>query len=130
MNRNPMKKSVRKYLHNIKKSLPLTCKKRREIVKRFSQGVYEYCQETEGVTIDMVYHEFGTAEEAVDSLMSEMPSKDIVKHFRLKRFAMYFLTCVIILLIGYNIAFRLMVHYYMPTKIEVELKEIPNEQNK
>ena len=123
MDRIRMKKSVQKYLRNIQKALPLTYGKRKEIMRRFSQGVYEYCSETENITMDMVYHEFGTVEEVVDSLMSEIVSEYVVKHFRLRRFVIYFLICVMILNTGYCVTLKYFIHY-MPVEIQAELEDI------
>lgn len=129
MNERRTKKSIQQYLRSIKKGLPLTYRKRREIIQRLSNGVYEYCSETEHVTMDMIYHEFGTVEEATDSLISEISSEYIIKHFRLKRFIIYSLICVIILATGYCVSLKYFIHH-MPTKIEIELQEIPNNENK
>jgi len=129
MDKIQMKKSVQKYLRNIQKALPLTYKKRKEIMRRFSQGVYEYCSETENITMDMVYHEFGTVEEVRDSLLSEIPSNYVIKHFQIKRFITCFLTFIVILLIGYGIFLRYDI-YQIPNHIEVKLGESLSNENK
>lgn len=129
MDKIQMKKSVQKYLRNIQKALPLTYKKRKEIMRRFSQGVYEYCSETENITMDMVYHEFGTVEEVRDSLLSEIPLRYVTKRFQIKRFVTCFLVFIVILLIGYGLFLRYNI-YQMPVRIEVEVEKLLNNKNK
>lgn len=129
MKNNNLKKNLKKYLHDIKKSLPLKYKYRRTMIQNLSNGIEEYCSETENVTMDMIYHEFGTVEQVTDSLMNEIPTEQIIKHFRLKHFIIYTLICAVILATGYCVTLRYFIHH-MPAKIEIELKEIPNNENK
>jgi hypothetical protein len=129
MTEKHMAKDIKKYLRDIKKALPVSYKKRQEIMHHFSNGIYEYCFETENITIEQIYQEFGTVQEAVTSLVCEIPSEYITTHFQLKRFVTKFLVCVFIcstiILIWYTIQQKNFIKN-MPTTIEIELKELPN----
>lgn len=129
MKNNNLKKNLKKYLHDIKKSLPLKYKYRRTMVQNLSNGIEEYCSETENVTMDMIYHEFGTVEQVTDSLMNEIPTEQIIKHFRLKRFITYFLILFLILL-SVHCIFLYYDIVHMPTQIEIDLKKITSQEIK
>lgn len=127
MNQNNIPKNIKKYLRAINRALPLTHKKRKNVMTHFSKGVWEYYAEQPDMTIEDIYQEFGTVEEVVESLMEEIPSEYVIQHMKLKRILMYILICTVICITGYMIFIHIRAKYISVQEIEVELNEYPKE---
>ena len=128
MNQNNTTKSIKKYLRTINKTLPLTRKKRKDVMTHFSKGVWEYYAEQPDMTMENIYQEFGTVEEVVDSLIAEIPSEYIIKNIHTKRIAITILIGIIIALVIYSIVYRIQVYYSVPTEVEIETIIYPPER--
>lgn len=127
-NQNNMTKRIKRYLRAINRALPLTRKKRMDIMTRFSKGVWEYYAEQPDVTMEDIYQEFGTVEEVVESLMEEIPSEYVIKNIHTKRIAITILIGIIVALVIYSIVYRIQVYYYVPTEVEIETIIYPPEE--
>lgn len=76
---------AKQYLHEIRKSLPISRKHVSRLMDIFQKGVYEYSSNCQNLTIEDIYHEFGTINEVHDSIFEELPTECVVKNYRYRR---------------------------------------------
>lgn len=91
-----MKTICKEYISNVKAFFPLKGKKERKYIKDLEINVNDYCLENNISSIDVLYQEFGSPTEVVNSYFSALNTTDVIKKIRISKFVKIFLCLLLI----------------------------------
>lgn len=81
-----MNKACKKYISNVKAAFPVIGKAEKQFLKLFQTSVEDFCTNTNCVSIDTLYHEFGMPNEVFITFIQTADTAYVIKKMRQAHF--------------------------------------------
>lgn len=93
----------RKYTSNVKALFPIYGKNEKHYLKQLTQHLTDYCEDASVTSIDMLYEEFGTPMDTVNSYFSIMDTEQMISLIHMHKLKRQFLTGLLMILLAFFI---------------------------
>ena len=91
------------YISSVKALFPICRKEERRYLKRLQQNLTDYCEDVSVSSIDMLYDEFGSPQDAVHSYYSMMDIHQLVSLIHIKKIICLFFIALLIVIFAFFI---------------------------
>lgn len=95
----------RKYISDVKALFPIYGKNEQHYLKQLTQHLTDYCEEVSVTSIDMLYEEFGTPKDTVNTYFSMMDTEQMISLIHMRKLKRHFFTGLLIILLIFFIFF-------------------------
>ena len=97
-------KDIEKYLSQVKSYLPCRNADKTAILEDIRQAIFEFADNNNVNSIDMIYSRFGTPEEIAKAYLSDADPKKITKTINRDKLLISFVAAALIIFIGFMTA--------------------------